>query len=263
MRGGASGSAEFSPTSPTAERLHQNGQEDAHRAAEIGQHRGQRRRNRRREVELQVGHGRVGALTRVDEEHIARQQRGHAHVDLGPVDDRQLHMVLQILADARQVDDDVDAMFGQFGCRTDAGEQQHLGRMQCPGADDHLFGGMCGLGLAVFDILDAGGTPLVDHDLGDMCAKRDSQFLAISDRIQEGRGRTDAVDLRRRHGIAAGRAILLAFTVVVPIGAVVSDFDRAFEERLGAHNVVRAVANAQLARRRRDTRIRRPRSLPA
>ena len=62
--------------------------------------------------------GAASAPSRVlHEEHIARQQRGVGNLHLGAVDDGKLHMILQVLPDARQVGDHVDAEASQIDWR--------------------------------------------------------------------------------------------------------------------------------------------------
>ena len=48
---------------------------------------------------------------------------------------------MQVLADPRQVGDDIDSVPGQLRGRPDAGQQQELRRADRPSSDDHLGGG--------------------------------------------------------------------------------------------------------------------------
>ena len=57
------------------------------------------------------------------------------------------------------------------------------------------------------------------------------QILARDNRIQKGCGSTDPIAFFVDVKLEQACAIFLAFTVVVPIGAVVSDFDRALAGR--------------------------------
>ena len=72
-------------------------------------------------------------------------------------------MVLQVLADAGQVDDDVDAVLAKMRRRADAGEHQELRRDVGAGGEDDLgvarMGAMLG---AVMQVADADGAAVLD-----------------------------------------------------------------------------------------------------
>ena len=50
----------------------------------------------------------------------------------------ELDVILQVLADAGPVGDEVDAVGGKFGAGTDAGELQELRRIDRPARHDHF-----------------------------------------------------------------------------------------------------------------------------
>ena len=57
---------------------------------------------------------------------------------LGVEDERGGHVVVQVLADAGQVVDDLDADLAQVGRGADAGQHQQLGRVDGATGQDHL-----------------------------------------------------------------------------------------------------------------------------
>ena len=152
------------------------GRDDPDRAAGVGVHRadvhlvavtaGRRRAvvpdRDRQEVEHQVrvrhvvvGPGEAAALEMVrragagppeqplgaDHRPVAPLQRGrHRDRLLAGVLDVDLEVILQVLADARQVGDHVDAVLAQQAGRADAGELEQLRRVDRPAAQDDLAG---------------------------------------------------------------------------------------------------------------------------
>ena len=53
-------------------------------------------------------------------------------------DDIDIHVIVQVLADAGQVVDHLDAVFAEMRGRADAGQHQQFGRADGAGGDDHL-----------------------------------------------------------------------------------------------------------------------------
>ena len=103
-----------------------------------------------------------------------------------------LQMVVQVLADARQVDRRRDADRAQVIGRTDAGEHQELRRAEGAGADDHLARGEGLAGLAAHGVGQAEGPPLVEqHPLAER-AGPDGQRGVRRDTPQVGPGRGGA-----------------------------------------------------------------------
>jgi hypothetical protein len=98
-------------------------------------------------------------------------------------------MVLQILADAGQVEHDVDVEFAQQRGRADAGALQELRRGDGPGADDDFAGGAGFVRLVAAQPFDA-GRPLAgkENAIGQRMGD-DGQIRALAGLVEQFLGR--------------------------------------------------------------------------
>ena len=121
------------------------------------------------------------ALGQLVDRHRARLQ------PIGVGDDI---VVLQILADARQVGDHRYALLAQQIGRPDAGKLQQLRRVDRPAAENHLGRGLGRLGLAVLDVFDAHRPLALEQDPRGQRVGLDAQVRPVHHRVQIGdRGR--------------------------------------------------------------------------
>ncbi len=106
-------------------------------------------------------------------------------------------MVLKVLADTRQVVKRGDPQRRQLVRRTDAGQQQQLGRIERPAGEDHLAVGQRALDLAVLLVFDPDRPPLFQQDAMGESPGLDFQVGPAPYRVQEaggGRGAPAVVD---------------------------------------------------------------------
>ena len=101
-------------------------------------------------------------------------------------------MVLQILADARQIVHDFDAMAAQQAGRADAGELQQLRTLQRARGQHHLPRGAHFMRGAVLAITQAYGPAAVENETGRLGVGFDAQVLAAARRPEIGHRRAVA-----------------------------------------------------------------------
>ena len=121
-------------------------------------------------------------------------------------------MVVQVLADAGKIGDDVDADRAQVIRRPDAGEEQQLRRADRPAADDHL-GGVRALDASVARPFDADAARAVEQQPPCARSQRDLQAGMILDRA-EVRGRRAVADAVLDAVLHVGDAVLRVAVVV-------------------------------------------------
>src|SRR6478736_261405 len=99
-------------------------------------------------------------------------------------------MILQVLADARQLMNHADAMLLQFVHGADAGKQQELRRAESAAAEDHLAARFRGFIAALPAIAHAGRALAVKDEPGCLRAGDNGQIRPVHHRVQiGGRGR--------------------------------------------------------------------------
>ena len=76
-------------------------------------------------------------------------------------------MILEILADAREIVDNGHVLFLEMCCRADAGEHQELGRADGARRHDHLACRVEALELPAGDDFNANGAALLNEKTGD------------------------------------------------------------------------------------------------
>ena len=138
--------------------------------------------------------GRRQVRSRAPEEvRLARGEarRRRADLALRGEDHRRQKVVVQVLADAGQVGDDVDPERAQPLRGPHAGEQEELRRSDGSAAQDDLRGAGP-LGAAVLRPLDADAAGAVEHEAPGVCAQDEL----------EGVRRLDGPDVRRRRAVA-------------------------------------------------------------
>ena len=99
-----------------------------------------------------------------------------------------VHMVLEVLAHARQVVDDVDAQRAQLVGRSDAGKQKQPRRVDRATAEHDLPVGVGGHRLVLAQVLDADRLPFLHKDLGRSRMGGDGQVPASTRGPQIGSG---------------------------------------------------------------------------
>ncbi len=126
-------------------------------------------------------------------------------------------MVLEVLADARQVGDDADPMLAQLRGRADPGEQQQLWRAECAGGEDRLLARRGHPGAAPLAVAHAGGAAAVDLDAEHLGARNDVEVVAAERRAQVGVGGAPAAAAPLGH-LGERGAVLLGPVVVGDAG---------------------------------------------
>ncbi|MEH3076731.1 MAG: hypothetical protein PGN11_08605 [Quadrisphaera sp.] len=142
--------------------------------------------------------------------------------------DVHLQVVLEVLADAGQVDGAADAEGGEVGGVTDARELQQLGRAERPAAQDHLTGVDAALELAAAQVVHAHRAGALHADAGHRGQRVHGEVLAVHHRVQVGAGGAEALAVA--HVPVEGREALLAVAVDV-VGERVPGLLHGFEER--------------------------------
>ena len=139
------------------------------------------------------GTGRSGSRA-PEEMRLARGQtrRRRADLALRAEDHRRQKVVVQVLADAGQVGDDVDPERAQVLRGPDAGEQEELRRSDRSAAHDDLLGA---------GPLDAAVLRPLDADAAGAVEQRGAGRIAPGDEL-EGVRRLDGTDVRRRRAVA-------------------------------------------------------------
>ena len=108
---------------------------------------------------------------------------------LGGVLDVDLEVVLEVLADAGQVVDDVDAELAEQRLVADAGELEQLRGVDRATAEDDLAGvARCGAAAAA-PVVDADRALALEAHPGRHRQRLDVEVLAVPDRVQVGAGR--------------------------------------------------------------------------
>ena len=172
---------------------------------------------------------------------------------LGGVLDVDLEVVLEVLTDAGQVVDQVDAEAGKVVLVADAGELEQLRGVDGAAAQDHLARGDAA-GPAGAEIVDADGALALEPDAGAERERVDGQVLAVPHGVQVGpRGREAAAAV---HVAVEAGETLLAVAVDV-VGEVVARLLHGLEERAEERVGRPGPARARAGRRRRATRRRR------
>ncbi len=97
-------------------------------------------------------------------------------------------MVLQVLADARPVGDDIDAERAQFRRRTDARELQELRRIDRPAAKNDLAPRANLMLASIAPVLDADGAAPLEGDLRRERVRDDLEVAAFHRRAKIGVG---------------------------------------------------------------------------
>ncbi len=123
-------------------------------------------------------------------------------------------VVLQVLADTRQVADHLDALAIQVLRRTDPRQQQELGRIDGAGSDDHLAHGGQLLGAALARDLDAGRSPGLHQHPAGQGAGDHRQVGPMGHRLQEGARRGHPLAVLLGH-VPVAEAVLLGPVEVV------------------------------------------------
>ena len=90
-------------------------------------------------------------------------------------------MLLEVLPHVRVVDENVDAMLAQMGCRADSGQHQQLWRAVCAGGHDHLSRRP----RRATGVLDADRAPVLDQDAPRVRPGHNGEVPALADRLQE------------------------------------------------------------------------------
>ena len=108
------------------------------------------------------------------------------------VDQPQLQMILQVLADARLVEHERNAELGKLRGRTDAGQQQRLRRADRARRQDHLAAAARDSLLAVLPPAHAGGALAVELEAFDQAAGLEPQILPVQHRLEEAARRRPA-----------------------------------------------------------------------
>ena len=85
---------------------------------------------------------------------------------LGVPDQRHRRVVVEVLPDALQVRDDVDAVLAQVVGRADAGQHEQLRRVHRAAGEDHLGAGPGDVLAALADVGDPDRAAALDHDPG-------------------------------------------------------------------------------------------------
>ena len=155
--------------------------------------------------------------------------------------DVHLKVVLQILADTRQILHDVDADLVQQILIADAGHLQKLRRIDCSTTQDHLI---CAdlVSAAVPVVLDADGFRALEKDATNIRAGAQFQVLAIKNgvKVRAGRGQTTpAINIRVERA-----ETFLAVPVHIRRVVIARLLDR-LEERLEQRRRCRAALHAQ------------------
>ena len=171
------------------------------------------------------------------------------HRLLGGVLDVDLEVVLEVLADAGQVVDHVDAEAGEVLLVADAGELEQLRGVDGAAAQDHLARGHAARPAGA-EIVDADGALALEPDAGAERERVDGQVLAVPHGVQVGpRGReaAAAVDV----AVEAGETLLAVAVDVVGevVARLLHGLEERAEERVGRRTLLeheRAVAATPL-----------------
>src|SRR5215831_15397033 len=94
----------------------------------------------------------------------------------------QLQVILQVLADAREIADDRDIQFAQERRTTDAGELQKLRALDRPRGENDLASGSDSLRLAVSLVLDTRCARAIESESRDVCIRLDGQIRSVDRR---------------------------------------------------------------------------------
>ncbi|MDH6501180.1 hypothetical protein M2156_007399 [Streptomyces sp. SAI-149] len=179
-----------------------------------------------------------------------REIRLHGDGLLAGVLDVHLQVVLQVLADARQVVDDVDAERAQLLGVADAGELEQLRGVDGAAAEDDLLGAHLLERPAAAPVLDADSLPALEEDAGDEGARGDGEVGTLPDGLQVGLGGGEpasAVDV----AVELGEAFLPVAVDVLGgrVAGLLGGLLEGGEERVGGRAALqdeRAVVAAEL-----------------
>ncbi len=128
-------------------------------------------------------------------------------------------MVLEILADARQVVRDRDAVLLQERARADARELEDLRRADRAGGEDRLDARGGELGFAPAHELDAGGAPAVEAHPLDERIGHDGEVRPVHGRLEEALRRAPPHAAALVHLEEPGAVVVAAVEVVGPRNA--------------------------------------------
>ncbi|OIQ78619.1 hypothetical protein GALL_396650 [mine drainage metagenome] len=165
-----------------------------------------------------------------------------------------LQMVLQVLANTRQLVQNVDPKAAQQRRLADAGKLQQLWRDDRPRRQDHLATGGQGLQHAVVAHQNPGGTLAGKGDLFHRSLGQNGQVLAVLDRAQVAFGGRTALsvadrELQPARALGIG-AVIVGVHVAAPLHASIKE---ALRNRVFQHDVSagdRTAAPTQIGRRR-------------
>ena len=117
----------------------------------------------------------------------------------GTLDDVDVEMILQILADARQVEHHRHAERAQLAGRTDAGEEQKLRRVDRAAGEHHFLSGSNSVPPAAACIFDADRAAVLDEVARRLRLGEDGEVFPRRHRMQIGRRRAPAPAVFLRH----------------------------------------------------------------
>jgi hypothetical protein len=145
-----------------------------------------------------------------------------------------LHVILQIIADAGRVEHDIDAMLLQEICRSDAGELQQLRRIICTAGDQNFLARPRGAQAAFLPVFDSFGAPAFEQNALRQRRSFDMQIAACprGTQIRERRAGASATPGR---GLEKSCALLRS-TVEIRIGRNAGfgrSHDKSLRQRVG------------------------------
>ncbi len=123
-------------------------------------------------------------------------------------------VVLEPLADAGEVGDDVDAVLAQVGGRADAGEHQQVRAVHRAAAEQHLAGGRRGDLAAADAVGHPDGALALDDDPGGERAGLDVEVVAVAGGLEVGLVHRPAAAVVAGHLVEPGALLLGAVEVV-------------------------------------------------
>ena len=147
-------------------------------------------------------------------------------------------MIVEIVADARQVGDHRDAERAQMLGRPEPGQLQKLRRVECAAGDQDLGVGACRLGRAAGEIFDAGRLAPVEQDARRQRLRHHMQVGALARRLEIGR-RGRGAHAAAHGGLVEARALLgrAVEIVVARIAALLRGLDEGLGERMPVAHV--------------------------
>ncbi len=171
--------------------------------------------------------------------------------------DDDVDVVLEVLADAGQIVDHLDAGPCEFVRRSDARQQQELRRVDGAGAEHDFGRGIGLLHLAQPQILDTDGAAVLDQQARRQYAGGQRQVRPVQDRAHEGARRAVSLAILDRELEQADAVLHRAVEVLVigvagrhggiQIGALRGvDIDGIGDHQLAARAVQRAVGKAHI-----------------